>query len=120
MADSAPPHAQLLFELKRQSGLTFAEIAERLGKAEVWTTALFFGQAKTDRDTALRLLSIVDPDRERRGFIDIRLPGAPNSVEIFWEDVLEGLCGNLLGAQGMITRGETAEWPPKVSYISQS
>lgn len=41
-----PAACHALLEAKAKSGLTFEQISEKLGKPEVWTAALFYGQAK--------------------------------------------------------------------------
>ncbi|TFK35597.1 cyanate lyase C-terminal domain-containing protein [Crucibulum laeve] len=41
-----PGISSKLFEAKAQKGLTFAQIAEAIGKDEVWLAAAFYGQAK--------------------------------------------------------------------------
>ncbi len=37
---------EAIMAAKASAGLTFAEIAEKVGRHEVWTTAAIFGQAQ--------------------------------------------------------------------------
>ncbi|KAI0056322.1 Cyanase [Artomyces pyxidatus] len=41
-----PPVLTALFKAKASRGLTFEQIAQTIGKDEVWVAALFYGQAK--------------------------------------------------------------------------
>ncbi|GAA5982925.1 hypothetical protein JCM10908_006834 [Rhodotorula pacifica] len=44
--ESLPDVNKRLFEAKKQSGKTFADLAEAVGRDEVWVAALFYGQVK--------------------------------------------------------------------------
>lgn len=88
-----PPHLSALLSSKGQLGLTFAEIAEKIGKPEVWTAAVFYGQAVPDEPTAQKLLDIL-----RIG----------SQVE------MNALLGKSTGVRGMVERGAQWECPPKV------
>ena len=114
MSLQLPAHCSALLSSKSHSGLTFAEIASRLNKPEVWTTALFFGQARCDEPTAKAIVSTM---------------GIPPVYEFHWGDhpevrtmsdemVVSGLMGRgsgSMGVDGMVVRGATWESPPKVS-----
>ncbi|RSH79113.1 Cyanate hydratase [Apiotrichum porosum] len=92
---SLAPHCQTLMEAKQASGKTFAEIAAAIGKPEVWTAALFFGNAVTDAETAAKIATEI---------------GLKDEVAV------KGLAGKgpgSLGVDGMIVRGQNWEWPPK-------
>lgn len=96
---SLAPHCQTLMEAKQASGKTFAEIAAAIGKPEVWTAALFFGNAVTDAETAAKIATEI---------------GLKDEVAV------KGLAGKgpgSLGVDGMIVRGQNWEWPPKVSSV---
>ncbi|EUC63890.1 cyanate hydratase [Rhizoctonia solani AG-3 Rhs1AP] len=41
-----PSACKQLFDAKAKKGLSFGEIGEAIGKDEIWTAALFYGQAK--------------------------------------------------------------------------
>jgi cyanate lyase len=88
-----PDHLTQLLSSKGQLGLTFAEIAEKIGKPEVWTAAVFYGQAVPDEATAQKLLDI------------LRIGSA---VE------MNALLGKTTGVRGMVERGAGWECPPKV------
>ena len=45
---------------KASAGLTFAEIAEKVGRHEVWTTAAIFGQAQMDLGEAQALAELLE------------------------------------------------------------
>lgn len=76
-----PSHAQSLFNAKTAKGLTFAQIAEKLGRSEVAVAAIFYGQATASEDdvkvlapllgldevTLLSQIGGVFPDRGRAG-----------------------------------------------------
>jgi len=115
MSGPLPAYCTALLSWKVDSGLTFAQIAEKLGKPEVWTTALFFGQTKTDDATAKKLLEIVaigaDDTLEYYTIDDPAIKHCPGRM------VVQGLSGKGVdsrGVDGMVTRGGTWEWPPKV------
>lgn len=55
-----PSACQHLFQAKTARGLTFEDIATKLGKDEVWVGALFYGQAKADKDDLAKLAKILN------------------------------------------------------------
>lgn len=112
--DNLPIHCRALLHAKQASSKTFSEIAESLGKPEVWTTALFFGQAKCDQATATK---IVDTLGMTGGEVVYLSSEDLAQKSIKTEYVVNGLTGSgpgSFGADGMVTRGGTWEWPPKV------
>ncbi len=61
-----PPHTTTLLEAKRHSGLSFADLAARLGQDEVWIASLLYGQATASTDQAhalLEALQVAEPER---------------------------------------------------------
>ncbi|KAJ9107648.1 hypothetical protein QFC21_001108 [Naganishia friedmannii] len=82
-----PPACHALLEAKASKGLTFEQIAEKLGKPEVWTAALFYGQAKPDEPTLSKLSEILSID--------------------------SATLQSGLGGSYTVHRGETWTWPPK-------
>ncbi len=61
-----PPHTTSLLVAKRHSGLSFPDLAARLGQDEVWVASLFYGQATASADQAqelLEALQITEPER---------------------------------------------------------
>jgi len=53
-----------ILEQKRKKGLTFAGIAERLGKPKVWTTAALLGQHPMDEEDANAVVDLLGLDPE--------------------------------------------------------
>ena len=51
-----PPHCSILLAAKRRSGLSFADLGQRLGQDEVWTASLLYGQATASGEQATALL----------------------------------------------------------------
>ena len=61
-----PPHTTTLLDAKRHSGLSFSDLAARLGQDEVWVASLLYGQATASADQAhalLEALHIAEPER---------------------------------------------------------
>jgi cyanate lyase len=110
MSLNLPAYCTALLSLKATSELTFAQIAEQIQKPEVWTTALFFGQARTDVKTAEAILKVVKGD----GMISY-LDEYTGQEKVFSPSmIIKGLSSGLAGNGGMVQRGATWEWPPKV------
>lgn len=56
-----PDVSKALFEAKAKSGLTFEQIAKAMGRSEIWTASIFYGQAKPegkDIDSLCKTLNI--------------------------------------------------------------
>ena len=51
---------ELILESRREKGLTFAAIAEQIGKPKVWSTAALFGQHPMDAETAEAVVDMLD------------------------------------------------------------
>jgi cyanate lyase len=49
----------LLLQAKAAAGLTFAELAAKVGRHEVWTTSAIFGQAQMDEAEAEALTEVL-------------------------------------------------------------
>ncbi|CAF4008958.1 unnamed protein product [Adineta steineri] len=49
--------AKQLLDAKREKNITFTDIAQQLGRDEVWVAALFYGQATCSNDEECRKLS---------------------------------------------------------------
>ncbi len=63
-------HSTVLLEAKRRSGLSFADLGERLGQDEVWVASLLYGQATAAADQAEALLDALQlPQAERPALI---------------------------------------------------
>jgi len=55
---------EVILEAKRAKGLTFQELADRVGRHIVWTTAAIMGQASMDAPEAEALSGMLDLDPE--------------------------------------------------------
>jgi cyanate lyase len=93
-----PSYCHSLLAAKAATALTFDDIAKAIGKPEVWTTALFFGQARCDEETAKKVTEVL-------------------KMASGEESVVSGLAGKgdgSFGVSGMVVRGGTWDGPPKV------
>ena len=77
---------QAILQAKGQRGISFAEIASKVGRSEVWTTAAIYGQAQMNADEAGALVELLDlgPDvgsalqqHPMRGSLDTTVPVDP-------------------------------------------
>ncbi|KAL9940732.1 hypothetical protein V8E36_000220 [Tilletia maclaganii] len=57
-----PGATKALHSAKAASGLTFAQIAEKIGRNELWVAALFYGQAKPDPEDLTKLSDLLKVD----------------------------------------------------------
>jgi cyanate lyase len=89
LVPNLPKSSVTLFHHKAEQNLTFAEIAEKLGRNEVAVAALFYGQAKASAGDVKALSKLFDIDFED---LNRELAG--------WPD-----------------RGRSAEMPPKEPLI---
>ncbi|WVR04335.1 cyanate hydratase [Kwoniella sp. DSM 27419] len=109
-----PAHCSALLVAKTLSGLTFAEIAKSIDRPEVWTTALFYGQATTDDKTAQAIYDVLGKDDFLQKYnAEYK---QPEQVALTKERLVNGLAGKgegNMGVQGMVTRGGAIELPPK-------
>lgn len=114
-----PSYCHALLAAKSGTTLTFAEIAKSIEKPEVWTTALFFGQARCDAETAKKVVDLL-----KLGVTNSYVWGSdPQQRNITDEMVVDGLAGKgagSMGVSGMVVRGGTWDGPPKVSLIFDS
>lgn len=113
MSFEIPSHCTALLAAKAGSDLTFAEIAKAIGKPEVWTTAVFFGQARTDEATAKKLVEMLKIPPQYRYYWG----EDPGTKTITDENIVDGLAGRgsgSMGVKGMVVRGGTWDGPPKV------
>jgi len=71
---------------KKARGLTFSQIADAVGRHEVWVTSAIYGQAQMDGDEADRLAKLLDLDDEvaealqefpMKGSLDAPVPTDP-------------------------------------------
>ncbi|TFL04200.1 cyanate lyase C-terminal domain-containing protein [Pterulicium gracile] len=60
-----PPANVTLFEAKARKGLSFDDIAKKVGKDEVWLAAAFYGQAKFSPEDLAKVGQALDiPEKE--------------------------------------------------------
>ncbi|WEW61221.1 Cyanate hydratase [Emydomyces testavorans] len=84
-----PQSASLLFDAKAKANLTFEQIAQHIGRDEVATAAIFYGQARASKEDVAKLAEL------------LRLPA----------QALEMQMG------GFPDRGRSVEMPPKEPLI---
>ncbi|TYJ58225.1 cyanate hydratase [Cryptococcus floricola] len=109
-----PYHCKAILAAKSETGKTFDDIAKSIGKPEVWTTALFYGQATTNEETANAILNALGGQELFDQVSDHRT--AIGDEQIIYEKVLKGLSGKgeeNYGVPGLILRGATIDLPPK-------
>ncbi|KAF2670313.1 cyanate hydratase [Microthyrium microscopicum] len=70
-----PTSSVTLFEAKKQKNLTFAEIAQRIGRGEVAVAALFYGQSKASAEDIQALSEILGVDHAK---LNEQLAGWPD------------------------------------------
>ncbi|KAK4685243.1 hypothetical protein P7C73_g4910, partial [Tremellales sp. Uapishka_1] len=99
---SFAPHIEALLAAKAASGLTFDEIAQKIGKPEVWTAALFYGNHVCDHETSQKIWEALGANAS----------SAVKEVGVSPERVLKGLTG-VNGVEGMANRGQGMEMPPR-------
>ncbi|EPT05578.1 hypothetical protein FOMPIDRAFT_1027187 [Fomitopsis schrenkii] len=55
-----PPVSIALFEAKAKKGVTFDQIAQAIGRDEVWVAAMFYGQAKLSEEELAKLAQFLE------------------------------------------------------------
>ena len=77
---------EVILAAKAAKGLTFAAVAEKVGRHEVWTAAAIFGQAQMDATEAAALVELLELGPEvadalqahpMRGSLDAAVPTDP-------------------------------------------
>ena len=78
-----------ILEAKKEKGLTFQAIAQKVGRDKVWTTAALLGQHPMSAEEADAAVDLLDLDSEvaqalqeipMRGSLDQDVPVAPRST----------------------------------------
>jgi cyanate lyase len=59
---------EVLMEAKDDKGLTFEDLAKIVGRSEMWTAALLFGQAQSTEDEAEKLVSALGMTEDKEAF----------------------------------------------------
>ncbi len=82
---------ELILEAKRNKGLTFETIANKVGKHKIWTTAALFGQHPMSEDEAETVVDLLGLDDEvglvlqdfpMRGSLETDVPTDPTIYRI--------------------------------------
>lgn len=60
---------ELILEAKREKGLTFEMIANKVGKHKIWTTAALYGQHPMSEDEAETVVDLLGLDSEVAGVL---------------------------------------------------
>ncbi|KAK1754726.1 cyanate hydratase [Echria macrotheca] len=64
VASRLPDYSKSLFDAKTSKGLTFAAIADHIGRDEVATAALFYGQAQASAEDVQKLSQLLGVPQE--------------------------------------------------------
>ena len=59
---------EVMIEAKDDKGLTFEELGKLVGRSEMWTAALLFGQAQATKDEASKLVSALGLTEDKDAF----------------------------------------------------
>ncbi|KNZ64362.1 cyanate hydratase [Puccinia sorghi] len=75
---------QRLVEAKEAKELSFSEIAKKIGRSEVWTAALFYGQAQPEKQDLKKLSEVLEiPEHEfKKGFSKFFFPIRGTGVQL--------------------------------------
>ncbi|WWC59046.1 cyanate hydratase [Kwoniella dejecticola CBS 10117] len=109
-------HNRALLLAKSLSGLTFQEIADKIDKPEVWTAALFYGQAVApDAETAQKIYEVLGENAFVTEYNHNHLPaGSHKLTKDKFVNALQGIgTPQSLGVKGMVDRDKGMEMPPK-------
>jgi cyanate lyase len=73
--------AEMILEAKKEKGLTFSQIAETIGRSEVWTTAALMGQHTMDEKEAKAVVDLLElPEEAAKSLQTIPYRGATLSM----------------------------------------
>jgi cyanate lyase len=59
---------EVLLEAKDQKGMSFEDLSKLVGKSEVWTASLLYGQAQATKDQAQKIVSALGLEEDREVF----------------------------------------------------
>jgi cyanate lyase len=59
---------EVMLEAKDDKGLTFEELGKIVGRSEMWTAALIFGQAQSTQDEAEKIVSALGLEEDKEAF----------------------------------------------------
>lgn len=77
---------EMILKAKDRRGVTFADLAAKVGRSEVWTAAALFGQAQMDGDEAAAVTELLElgddvagalQTHPMRGSLDVTVPVDP-------------------------------------------
>jgi cyanate lyase len=60
---------EVLMEAKDDKGLSFEDLGKLIGRSEMWTAALLFGQAQATEDEARKITSALELEDEEEAFL---------------------------------------------------
>ncbi len=60
---------EVLMEAKDDKGLSFEDLGKLMGRSEMWTAALLFGQAQATEDEARKITSALGLEDEEEAFL---------------------------------------------------
>jgi cyanate lyase len=60
---------EVLMEAKEDKGLSFEDLGKVIGRSEMWTAALLFGQSKATEEEARKLTSALGLEEEEEAFV---------------------------------------------------
>ena len=59
---------EVMLEAKDDKGLTFVELGKLIGRSEMWTAALLFGQSKASEEEAEKVVSALGLEEDKEAF----------------------------------------------------
>ena len=68
---------EVLLDAKDIKGLSFEDLGKLMGRSEMWTAALIFGQAQATADEAGKIITALDLDEDKEAF-EVYLTAFPN------------------------------------------
>ncbi|CAF1191006.1 unnamed protein product [Adineta ricciae] len=71
---------QQLLRVKREKCLSFADIGKKLGRDEVWTAALFYGQASMTDDECKKLVNTLGINLTSQDICDLTHPPSKGTL----------------------------------------
>ena len=59
---------EVMMEAKDEKGLSFQDLADRIGRSEMWTAALLYGQAQATDEEAEKIVSALGLEEDKDAF----------------------------------------------------
>ncbi|MBB5326373.1 cyanate lyase [Anoxybacillus tepidamans] len=87
---------EMILEAKKKKGLTFSQIAETIGRSEVWTAAALLGQHTMDEKEAEKVVNLLELPAEVSKFLQtipyrgtsFSMPPTDPTIYRFYEIIL--------------------------------